>query len=66
MNHAKPTVAAITVGDHDETAPWIAQEMAKLVPGAKLVVLPRSGHLTFVDQPILFRKAVDDFVHRRQ
>jgi proline iminopeptidase len=53
----------VTVGDHDESAPWIAEEMAKLVPGAKLVVLPKSGHMTFVDQPVLFRKAVDDFVH---
>lgn len=56
----------ITVGDHDETAPWIAEEMAKLVPGAKLVVFPGSGHMTFVDQPVLFRKAVDDFVRRRE
>jgi proline iminopeptidase len=56
----------ITVGDHDESAPWISEEMAQLVPGAKLVVLPKSGHMTFVDQPTLFRKAVDDFVHRRK
>jgi proline iminopeptidase len=56
----------VTVGDHDESAPWIAEEMAKLVPGAKLVVLPKSGHMTFVDQPAMFRKAVDDFVRNRK
>ncbi|MGA7991646.1 MAG: proline iminopeptidase-family hydrolase [Thermoanaerobaculia bacterium] len=56
----------VTVGDHDESAPWIAEEMANLVPGAKLVVFPKSGHMTFVDQPALFRGAVDDFVHRRR
>jgi proline iminopeptidase len=56
----------VTVGDHDESAPWIAEEIAALVPGAKLVVLPQSGHMTFVDQPVLFRRAVDDFVHGRR
>jgi proline iminopeptidase len=55
----------ITVGDHDESAPWIAEEMHKLIPGSKLVVLPKSGHMTFVDQPELFRKAVAEFVHDR-
>jgi proline iminopeptidase len=56
----------VTVGDHDECAPWISEEMVKLMPGAKLVVFPKSGHMTFVDQPTMFRKAVDDFVHRRK
>jgi proline iminopeptidase len=55
----------ITVGDHDESAPWISEEMQKLVPGSKLVVIPRSGHMTFVDQPENFRKAVTDFLHPR-
>ncbi len=56
----------VTVGDHDESAPWIAEEIAQLVPHAKLVILPKSGHMTFVDQPVMFRKAVDDFVHGRR
>lgn len=55
----------ITVGDHDESAPWISGEMQKLIPGSKLVVLPTSGHMTFVDQPEMFRKAVTDFLHAR-
>lgn len=56
----------ITVGDHDEVDPSIARDMQSKIPGAKLVVLPESGHMTFVDQPVLFRKAVDDFVHDRK
>jgi proline iminopeptidase len=56
----------ITVGDHDETDPQIARDMNALIKGSKLVVLPQSGHMTFVDQPNLFRKAVDDFVHDRR
>jgi proline iminopeptidase len=53
----------ITVGDHDESAPWISEEMQKLIAGSKLVVFPKSGHMTFVDQPDLFMRAVDDFLH---
>jgi len=52
----------ITVGDHDECDPSIARAMHALIPGSKLVELPGSGHMTFVDQPGLFMKAVDDFL----
>lgn len=52
----------ITVGDHDESAPSLAQEMHALIPGSRLVVLPRSGHMTFVDQPGLWLSAVGDFL----
>ena len=54
----------ITVGDNDECAPSISQEMNKLIPVSKLVILPKSGHMTFVDQPKLFLSAVDEFVHK--
>ena len=55
----------ITVGDHDESDPSIARDMSRCIPGSQLVVLPGSGHMTFVDQPALFLKAVDDFVKTR-
>jgi proline iminopeptidase len=55
----------ITVGDHDESDPSIARDMQKCIPGSQLVVLPDSGHMTFVDQPTLFLKAVDEFVKTR-
>ncbi|HYM63002.1 MAG TPA: proline iminopeptidase-family hydrolase [Thermoanaerobaculia bacterium] len=58
---AVPTL--ITVGDHDESDPAIARSMNQLIRGSKLVVLPKSGHMTFVDQPGLFLKAVDGFLH---
>jgi proline iminopeptidase len=54
----------ITVGDHDECAPWLSEEMHKAIPGSKLVVLPKSGHMTFVDQPDMFIRAVNDFLQR--
>lgn len=53
----------ITVGDHDECAPSLSEEMNKAIAGSKLVVLPKSGHMTFVDQPNLFNRAVSEFLH---
>ncbi len=52
----------ITVGDHDQVDPSLAQEMHAKIPGSKLVILPESGHMTFVDQPGLFLGAVDEFL----
>ncbi len=52
----------ITVGDHDECEPALSREMHALIPGSKLVVLPDSGHMTFVDQPARFLRAVDGFL----
>jgi proline-specific peptidase len=55
----------ITVGDHDECDPSLARTMNEKIPGSKLVILPDSGHMTFVDQPDLFNAAVNDFLHPR-
>jgi proline iminopeptidase len=52
----------ITAGDHDECAPSLSEEMHQLIPGSKLVILPESGHMTFVDQPGLFIKTVSEFL----
>ena len=52
----------ILVGDHDESDPAMSREMNAKIAGAKLVVLPNSGHMTFVDRPDLFVKAITDFV----
>jgi len=53
----------ITVGDNDETDPSIARDMYARIPGSKLVILPKSGHMTFVDQPGMFNRAVDEFLN---
>ena len=52
----------ITVGDHDQSDPSVSREMNALIPGSKLVVLPESGHMTFVDQPRMFAEAVQNFL----
>ncbi|MCL4540276.1 MAG: proline iminopeptidase-family hydrolase [Bacteroidetes bacterium] len=53
----------ITCGDHDECPPSLAEEMHEKIAGSKLVIFPDSGHMTFVDQPDLFIKTIDDFLH---
>ena len=55
-----PTI--IIAGDHDESDPWLSQTMHQKIAGSKLVILPKSGHMSFVDQPGLFEKAIEDFL----
>jgi len=52
----------IIAGDHDECDPSLSRQMNSKINGSRLVILPDSGHLTFVDQPIRFIKAVEDFL----
>jgi proline iminopeptidase len=53
----------ITAGDNDECNPSLSREMNEKIKGSKLVIFPKSGHMTFVDQPALFISAVDEFLH---
>lgn len=42
----------VLVGDDDRlTPPELSHEMAKAIPGAQLVVVPDSGHLSTMEQP---------------
>jgi proline iminopeptidase len=52
----------ITAGDHDECDPSLAEAMHQKIGGSKVVVFPKSGHMTFVDQTALFLKTVDEFL----
>jgi len=52
----------IIVGDHDESDPKMSKEMHEKIAGSQLVILPNSGHMTFVDQPEQFLKAVREFI----
>jgi proline iminopeptidase len=54
----------LLAGDHDECDPTMSKVMQAKIVGSKLVILPESGHMTFVDQPGLFEKAVEDFLGR--
>jgi len=52
----------VTAGDHDECDPAQAKELSGLIRGSRLVIFPQSGHMTFVDQPDLFIRTIDDFL----
>src|SRR5947207_3046620 len=52
----------IICGDHDESDPSLSRTMHDKIAGSKLVVLPQSGHMAFVDQPNMYIKAVTDFL----
>jgi proline iminopeptidase len=52
----------VTAGDHDECDPALAKELSGLIRGSRVVIFPQSGHMTFVDQPDLFLRTVDDFL----
>jgi pimeloyl-ACP methyl ester carboxylesterase len=54
---------AISDGQYDEAIKQEHnEEMAKLIPGAKLVILPNVSHFAFWQDPELFNKAVLDFL----
>ena len=58
---ACPTL--VIAGAIDQTVPLAAKEaLTRGIPGARLVVLPDSGHATPVDAPDAFNQAVLDFV----
>jgi proline iminopeptidase len=61
-----PTIKAPTLilaGDHDECDPAMSREMSAKIKGSKLVILPNSGHMAFVDQPELWNRSVAEFVN---
>ncbi len=63
-----PTIKVPTLilaGDHDECDPSMSKEMNAKIKGSKLVILPNSGHMAFVDQPNLWNKSVSEFVNAR-
>ncbi len=61
--HTIKVPTLITCGDHDECDPSLSKEMHEKISGSKLVIFPKSGHMTFVDQPDMFIKTINDFLH---
>lgn len=52
-------------GEQDQLLPLaLGQRYAREIPGATLVVVPGSGHLTMVETPAAFLAAVRDFLAR--
>jgi len=61
--HTITVPTLINCGDNDECAPSLSELMHEKIPNSELVIYPQSGHLTFVDQPGLFLKSLEDFLH---
>jgi pimeloyl-ACP methyl ester carboxylesterase len=66
---SRPTLAAIRcptlmlVGEQDEgTPPELAREIAAAIPGARLVIVPDSGHLSTIEQPQAVTKALVEWL----
>jgi len=58
---ACPTL--VLVGDDDRlTPPALSHEMANAIPGARLVVVPDSGHLSSMEQPQAVNRALVEWM----
>jgi 3-oxoadipate enol-lactonase len=52
----------VMVGDQDQRAPVaMAEQVAMLIPGAQMNIVPDAGHLANMDNPAAFYGAIDDF-----
>jgi pimeloyl-ACP methyl ester carboxylesterase len=54
----------IMAGDEEEPCLEVNLLMKRAIPGAALVVLPRSGHAINLEEPALFNQALADFFHQ--
>ena len=53
----------VLCGDEDRiTPPALSEELASLVPGARLEIIATAGHLTNAEQPAAFNAAIDRFL----
>ncbi len=53
-----------TAGEFDEVTADTMKFYQELISGSELAVVPGSGHLTTIDQPVLYAQAVRDFLNR--
>jgi len=56
----------IVAGDHDECDPALSREMHEKIADSQIVILPKSGHMTFVDQQGMFNDSVNTFVRLKK
>jgi pimeloyl-ACP methyl ester carboxylesterase len=54
----------IVAGDEDDAVLEPSLMMKRTIPTAGLVVLPRSGHMTNLEDPALFNRLLEDFFHQ--
>lgn len=55
--------ALIVIGEHDQLTPIaLSEELAREIPGARLQVIPKAGHLSNLDNPDVFNRIVSEFI----
>jgi 3-oxoadipate enol-lactonase len=64
-----PTITVLTLavfGDQDVITPAEPEGriLAETIPGARLVVIPNSGHMSNLEQPAAFNAAVREFLSK--
>jgi proline iminopeptidase len=52
-------------GEHDEARPSTMHELARLVPGAEVVIVPGVGHRLLADAPEATTRAIREFLARK-
>jgi 3-oxoadipate enol-lactonase len=56
----------VICGDKDPgTPPAMAREIHENAPGSKLVMIPDAAHLSNIEQPAAFNRALEDFLPKR-
>jgi pimeloyl-ACP methyl ester carboxylesterase len=56
--------ALIVAGDEDNAVLEPSLMMKRTIPTAGLVVLPKCGHMTNLEEPALFNRLLEDFFHQ--
>ena len=54
----------VLTGDEDEPCLEPSLLLKRTIPKAALAVLPRSGHAINLEEPALFNRLLDDFLHQ--
>ena len=54
----------IVAGDEDDAVLEPSLMMKRTIPTAALAVLPKSGHMTNLEEPALFNRLLEDFFHQ--
>jgi pimeloyl-ACP methyl ester carboxylesterase len=62
QNIAAPTL--ILAGDEEEPCLEACLLMKRCIPAAGLALLPKSGHAINLEEPALFNRLLEDFLHR--
>jgi pimeloyl-ACP methyl ester carboxylesterase len=56
----------VVVGEEDTVTPRpLSEKMQQAIPGAELAVIPRAGHLSSFEQPVLFNQTLARFLAHR-